>query len=134
MMLSGISNMYWITRLSLIHDAFSFTFIVSLIAAVILGIVILIFGYGEEYCIENYYIWLKNTKKYFVTALSVIVFSGIILTFVPKTNEVLLIYGIGTTIDYIDDNDTIKQLPDKAVQALDKYLDTLNEDNKNESD
>ena len=55
------------------------------------------------------------------------------LVFVPKTNEALFIYGVGTTIDYVDNNETIKQLPDKAVQALDKYLDSLNKDEENKN-
>ena len=45
--------------------------------------------------------------------------------FTPTTNEALLIYGVGGTIDYIKSNDTSKQLPDKCVKALDKYLDNL---------
>ena len=40
-------------------------------------------------------------------------------------NEALMVYGIGGTIDYIKSNDTSKQLPDKCVKALDKYLDNL---------
>jgi hypothetical protein len=39
----------------------------------------------------------------------------------------LLIYGVGGTVDYIKSNDTAKQLPDKVVNALDKYLDSFNE-------
>ena len=45
--------------------------------------------------------------------------------FIPTTNQALLIYGVGGTIDYIKSNDTAKQLPDKCVKALDKYLDNL---------
>lgn len=33
-----------------------------------------------------------------------------------------LIYSIGGTIDYIKSNEKAKQLPDKCLQALDKYL------------
>ena len=38
-------------------------------------------------------------------------------------NNVLVIYGIGGTIDYIKGNDTAKQLPDKCIEAIDKFLD-----------
>lgn len=75
----------------------------------------------------------KRIKKCFITALVTVVLCGIGLVFVPKTNEALLIYGVGTTIDYVDNNETIKQLPDKAVQALDKYLDSLNKDSENKN-
>lgn len=121
--------MYWITRLSQIHDALCVTFAAAFIIAAIIGTIILIFSYEEED--RN---WLNSTKKHFIVASAIVILSGIGLIFVPKTSEALLIYGVGTTIDYVDNNDTIKQLPDKAVQALDKYLDSLNKDNKNESD
>lgn len=126
MILSGISNMYWITRLSSIYDALLFVFIVAIIVASITGLVVLVFSYDDHDGT-----WVKNIKKYFVTAIAAIILSGIGLTFIPRTNEVLLIYGIGTTIDHVDSNDTIKRLPDKAIQALDKYLDSLNEGNEN---
>ena len=47
----------------------------------------------------------------------------------------LLAYGVGGTIDYIKSNDTSKQLPDKCVKALDKYLDNLTkEENQKENE
>ena len=52
----------------------------------------------------------------------------LLLSFVPTTKEALLIYGVGSTIDYVNGNETIKSLPDKAINALDKYLDSLNKD------
>ena len=55
--------------------------------------------------------------------------------FTPTTNEALLIYGVGGMIDYIKSNDTAKQIPDKCVKALDKYLDNLTkEENQKEND
>lgn len=128
MILTGISDMYWITRLSSIHDAFIFVFIIAVIAAVLTGIIISLFS-DNEYDSACF----KHVKKYFITAIVSVVLSGIGLVFVPKTNEALLIYGVGTTIDYVDNNETIKQLPYKAVQALDKYLDSLNKDGENKN-
>ena len=44
----------------------------------------------------------------------------------------LLIYGVGGTIDYIRKNDTAKQLPDKCIKVLDcfadKYIDEPKKD------
>ena len=128
MILTGISHMYWITRLSSIHDAFIFIFIIAVIVAVFTGIIVLLSSNDKDD-----YACFKQAKKRFITAIVAVVFSGIGLVFVPKTNEALLIYGVGTTIDYVDNNETIKQLPDKAVQALDKYLDSLNKDSENKN-
>ena len=129
MILTGISDMYWITRLSSIHDAFLFILIIAATVAVLTGIIVLSFSNDDED--DN--ACFKRIKKCFITAVVAVVLSGIGLVFVPKTNEALLIYGVGTTIDYVDSNETIKQLPDKAVQALDKYLDSLNKDGENKN-
>lgn len=120
--------MYWITRLSSIHDAFLFVFIIAATVASLIGVVILLIGGNKDA-----YDCFKYVKKYFITAVVAVILSGMGLVFVPKTSEALLIYGVGTTIDYIDNNGTIKQLPDKAVQALDKYLDLLNKDSENKN-
>lgn len=128
MILTGISHMYWITRLSSIHDALIFIFIIAVIVAVLTGIIVLLSSDDEDN-----YACFKRLKRRFITAVVAVVLSGIGLVFVPKTNEALLIYGVGTTIDYVDNNGTIKQLPDKAVQALDKYLDSFNKDSENKN-
>ena len=128
MILTGISDMYWITRLSSIHDAFLFVLIIAMIVAVFTGIIVLAFCNDKDD-----YACFKQVKKCFITAIVAVVLNGIGLVFVPKTSEALLIYGVGTTIDYVDNNETIKQLPDKAVQALDKYLDSLNKDSENKN-
>ena len=59
---------------------------------------------------------------------------GLVLIFIPTTKEMLLIYGVGGTIDYIKRNDTAKELPDKAVKALDKYLDEISKEKQDEKD
>ena len=126
MILTGISDMYWITRLSSIHDAFLFILIIAATVTVLTGIIVLSFSNDDED--DN--ACFKRIKKCFITAIVAVVLSGTGLIFVPKTNEALLIYGVGTTIDYVDSNKAIKQLPDKAVQALDKYLDSLNKESE----
>jgi hypothetical protein len=52
------------------------------------------------------------------------------LIFVPTQKEMLLIYGLGTTVDYIKSNDKAKELPDKAVDALTRYIDTISKEDK----
>ena len=55
-------------------------------------------------------------------------FLGIIgVIFIPSKNEMYAIYGIGTVIDYVQDNQTAQGIPDKAIKAIDKYLDGVSE-------
>lgn len=44
------------------------------------------------------------------------------LLFVPDTKDALVIYGLGTTKDWIESNEKAKEIPQKAIDALDKYL------------
>ena len=53
--------------------------------------------------------------------------SLLINCFIPNTKEMYAIYGIGGVIDYIKGNEKAKKLPDKVINALDKYLDEQKE-------
>jgi hypothetical protein len=53
---------------------------------------------------------------------------------VPNSRQAAMIFGVGTTIDYVRNNDKILELPDKAVDCLDKYINEyLSEDNMDKS-
>ena len=70
--------------------------------------------------------WSKCAK---VTAAGFFIFTPLsILT--PTTKEAMLIWGVGTTIDFIQENETVQQLPDKCVNALNAWVDSLNEEKK----
>ena len=47
------------------------------------------------------------------------------LFFVPGKNEACFIYGAGTIVDYCKDNPKVKEIPDKAIDALNRYLDNI---------
>ena len=50
--------------------------------------------------------------------------------FVPNSKQAAMIFAVGTTIEYVQNNEKIKELPDKAVLCLDKFIDEyLNEEN-----
>ena len=86
-------------------------------------------GCWDEY-MREYKKWMRNTKR-----CAIIFFVSVFINiFIPTTNQALLIYGVGGTIDYIKSNDTTKQLPDKCVKALDKYLDNINKEEEKEND
>ena len=73
--------------------------------------------------------------SYFKRFIFVAIVVCFINLFIPTTNEALMIYGVGSTIDYVKSNETAKQLPDKYIKALDKYLDNLTkEENQKQND
>ena len=129
-----MNELYWITRLDGISAFLSLIAVLSVITTIVLFFIgLLKRGDADihpecsepwKQCMNIYKICLYWSKR------CVIVFfvSVFMNTFIPTTNEALLIYGVGGTIDYIKSNGTAKQLPDKCVKALDKYLDNLTKD------
>lgn len=74
-------------------------------------------------------VW-KNVRIFAVIAAV----SALGYVFIPTTKEMYMIYGVGGTIDYLKENETAKQLPDKVVMALDKWVDSQIEDENKDKD
>ena len=125
-----MNEIYWITRLDAICKFLTATAIVSFLIAMALIIFVC-----NRYEIDDESWDYKRYMKCSTVCILVTIVSCVINVFIPTTNQALFIYGVGGTIDYIKSNDTAKQLPDKCVKALDKYLDNLTkEENQKEND
>lgn len=119
-----MEELYWIERLSSIRGAFIFFSCLSVIWLLSAYIIPWVEFYTEEDCKEK---GLFKTRK---TSGTLLVISVLILTFLPSTKEMYRIIGIGGTIDFIRQNETAKQLPDKCMKALDLFMDkVIEEDN-----
>ena len=129
-----MNEIYWITRLDVINVFLTLIAVFSVIAAVVLFFIGIIKRSESDIFNKDSQTWEQHieTSKmclYFAKRCAVVFCVSIFINiFTPTTNEALLIYGVGGTIDYIKSNDTAKQLPDKCVKALDKWVDNLNEE------
>ena len=113
-----MSEIYWITRLDYIQG--------SLIASLILvGFAIIIAAICV--CIDDRDLKARKVLKWTIPSFAITLS---VLCFIPNTKEAMLIYGIGGTIDYIKSNDKAKQLPDKCIDALTRYVDSIEKENK----
>lgn len=117
--------MFWITRMDGINTFLITCEIFICLAFVWLAVTFLFADSSEE---------KRTTAKGSIYTGIVALIVGLLLVFIPTTKEMLLIYGVGGTIDYIKCNDTAKGLPDKAIKALDKYLDEISKDKQDEKD
>ena len=131
-----MNEIYWITRLDAISDFLTIIAIVSFLISVVMAAFAMYNRFEADDYAEGgkyYNCYMQRFKiflKYFKRSILVIIVSCVINVFIPTTNEALLIYGVGGTIDYIKSNDTAKQLPDKCIKALDKWVENLNEEKK----
>ena len=136
-----MNEVYWITRLTYICNFLTAVAVVSfLISAFIVVFVVCnrIEANNYEKGGENWNYYMQRFKmslSYFKRFIFVAIIACLINFFIPTTNEALMIYGVGGTIDYIKSNETAKQLPDKYIKALDKWAENLTkEENRKEND
>ena len=128
----------WLVYLLLILDRVSALALACVVFGAAAFIISLIFyivaacedGNGRNDFSENQ----KNTiKKIKTIALRILIPAIIALTFIPNSKQAAIIFTAGGAIEYVQGNEKIKELPDKAVECLDKfvseYLDKPN-DNK----
>jgi len=118
-----MNELYWITRFDSIHCLGIAMFWTSLIIFAILWIIsVATDDYtGEDCCTEKQKHKLRKGANYSIVTLII----GLILwTFIPTEKEAFLIYGVGGTIDYLQENPTAQKLPDKCIKALDKWVDS----------
>ena len=131
-----MNEIYWITRLDAICDFLTIIAIVSFLISVVMAAFAMYNRFEADDYAEGgkyYNCYMQRFKiflKYFKRSILVIIVSCVINVFIPTKNDALLIYGVGGTIDYIKSNDTAKQLPDKCIKALDKWVENLNEEKK----
>ena len=126
-----MDNLYLITRLDDIRAAFIALVVLASIAAITF-IVVYFCHKGElagktEDSINNYHqddvYWCKIGKKGTRWSLIIFFISMITLCVIPTTKQGLLLFGVNETIEYCTKHPEAKQIPDKCIRALNKYLD-----------
>lgn len=122
-----MSEIYWITRLDAANGLL--VAFIAISAGLSMMFTILYFaGKSEDW--EAVPIFKRIVK----TSIPTLIISLLLYVFTPTKEDMFLIYGVGGTVDYIKQNDKAKQLPDKCINALDAWVDSLsNKDNSNNS-
>jgi len=121
-----MSELYWLIVLGNLHGMGLAIAVLSVLAVLLLSFVLVAItldGYDKPpMC-------LKILKLSAVSAL----IGFLMCAFIPSTKNLLVIYGVGGTIDYLKENKDANKIPDKCIKALDKYLDdALKEDKDND--
>lgn len=114
-----MKEIYWITRLDVVQGFCIAFLVVGLVCIFISCLRTLVVEQTTEPSITNKFKWVG-------IGLTVIFLP--LVMFVPSSRDAMLIFGIGPTIDYIQNNETAKQLPDKCIKALDSWVESLNVD------
>jgi hypothetical protein len=119
-----MNEIYWITRLDTVQG--------FCIALLVVGITCIFISCLRTFMAqETTELSVTNKFKWVGIGLTVIFLP--LVMFIPNSKDAMLIFGIGPTIDYIQNNETAKQLPDKCINALDNWVESLISD-KHEKD
>lgn len=116
-----MNTIYWIETLDSVCGI--------LLISLIIGLVCIFSGAMNQFMTydgEELQIWSRLVKKGIITSC----ITGIMFVLVPTTDTMYKIIGIGTIIEYLKSNDSAKQLPDKCIKALDKFLDDVTDNNE----
>lgn len=124
-----MNEIYWLQRIG----ALSLLFNVMWIFTTVVGGFFLVFAPLAIEAIKENNI-TDQAKKVAKTLALMFVVGAIGSIMTPSTKEMYAIYGLGGTIDYIKSNDKAKQLPDKCVDALTRYVDSIEKENKDNNE
>ena len=125
-----MNEMYWITRLDALNDFLIILIILATIA--IAGCLIILFSE----IVDEDEIWVKKMFRIIKVSILVLLTTSTLKVFVPTTNEMYTIIGIGGTYEYLKDNKDIKEIPDNTIKALKIWSENLvsKEEVKKEAD
>ena len=129
-----MTEIYWLQRLGNIAFGFNlgFCFCIAIAFAIVIWCTLDFVFEGKDSQVSKIFgdnrftHWLKKFAMVFA-------FFAIGSLIVPTQNDLLMIYGLGGTIDYIKSNDKAKELPDKVVDALTRYVDHIEKENGGEN-
>lgn len=124
----------WLVYLLMILNSVSILFIVlSVIFGLCLAISILLSFIGECEDPTSHDAFSEKEKTMFkkMRKISMWIFipSLLIALFLPNSKQAAIIFTAGSAIEYVQNNEKIQELPDKATDCLNKFIDDyLNED------
>ena len=125
-----MSTLYWITILDNLKDLGMLICVLSLIFSSACFLANLFYAEEIKEGMATFsYKDFNKTKNWTYTILTI---SILVVIFVPSENQLYKIYGIGGTIDYLRENPTAKELPDKCIKALDTWVDNFNKESNND--
>lgn len=113
-----MEELYWITRLDSIHTFFC---VLAGLSGMLTAVMFAVSIGEDDDCRKNLFGKMRITALAFLIGIC-----GCI--FVPTTKEALIIYGVGSTIDYVKQDSTARQLPHKVIVALDRFLTSTEEE------
>ena len=114
-----MKELYFINLIGNINIAAWVLFGVLCIAAFVIGIAYFLEDIDD--------VKMKKMAKPMIIIAAVCVVLGILL---PTKQDAYIIFGVGSVVDYIQESDEARQLPDKTIKMLNALADKYTEEEK----
>lgn len=124
-----MSTLYWINVLGNLNDVCMIIFEISVLFGITFFLVTIF--HKDDIKADLSKVGYKRFVKVRNTNYIVLIISTLVLVFLPTKSQLYIIYGVGGTIDYLKENPTAKELPDKCIKALDTWVDNFNKEEGN---
>lgn len=117
----------WLIYLLLMLDNITTLFmVVGVLGALIWGVTAILSIVGEASLDSKYSNWTEKevalTKRIRNTMLKIFIPFLTLGIFLPTSKQATIIFSVGQTIEYVKGNEKLQELPDKAIQCLDKFV------------
>ena len=112
-----MKELYFINLIGNVNIAAWVVFGVLCFASIFIGLAYIMDDIDEELA--------KKLPKPMTIVAAICLVLGI---FLPTKKDAYIIYGIGSVVDYIQENDEARQLPDKTVKMLNALADKYTEE------
>lgn len=121
-----MSTLYWINVLGNLSDVCMIIFTMSALLSLVFFLVTIF--YENEIKADLSKVGYKRFVKVRNIASIAFIISTLAYVFIPSRSQLYMIYGVGGTIDYLKENPSAKELPDKCIKALDTWVDNVNKE------
>ena len=128
-----MSELYWIMVLDNVYFVSNMGMYIAGFIAVVAWIVsFFCYKYtdGIEDETDSDRLSYKKAKGIASKSFTACIIATSIAVFTPSKEQMYMIVGVGTAIDYVQESESVKQLPDKCVDALNRWVDSLNKDDE----
>lgn len=61
-------------------------------------------------------------RKHFVIPTAI---AAVLCVLTPSTNQCYAIFGVGATLHYVNHSEEVQRIPDNAMKAVNRYLESL---------
>lgn len=120
-----MEELYWIGRFDVIFH-FSLVLCIISLGISLIGFIWWVCTSEGEYNKDD----AKMAKRILKTVVPIACVTLLLSIFTPTKREAYMIYGIGGTINRLRNDSIATKLPNKAIMAIDKYLEDINKNNK----